>query len=113
MMVSIPSIAFAIEMADLDDNERYFKFGLQTFNQLKMLIHYHLKCSHFTDNTDDIEFLMMVSIPSIAFAIEMADLDDNERYFKFGLQTFNQLKMLIHYHLKCRHFTDNTGEIEI
>ena len=55
-MVTLQKILFAFEMADLDDNERYFKLGLPTFNQLMMLIHYHPKCSHFTDNTGDIEF---------------------------------------------------------
>ena len=55
----------------------------------------------------------MVSFPKIVFAFEMAHLDDNERHFKLGLPTFNQLKMLIHYHLKCRHFDDNTGDIYI
>ena len=55
----------------------------------------------------------MVSLQKILFAFEMARPDDNEWGFKLGLPTFNQLKMLIHYHLKCSQFTDNTGDIEI
>ena len=55
----------------------------------------------------------MVTLQKILFAFEMARLVDNECDFKLGLPTFNQLKMIIHYHLKCSHFTDNTGDIEI
>ena len=55
----------------------------------------------------------MESLQKNLFSFQIADLDDKEVYFKLGFPIFNQLKMLIHYHLKCSQFTDNTGDIEI
>ena len=48
----------------------------------------------------------------MVFAIQIVPLAVNEQDFNHGLQSLSLKMMKIHYHLKCRYFTDNNGDIK-
>ena len=48
----------------------------------------------------------------MVFAIQIVPLAVNEQDFNHGLPSLSLKMKKIHYHLKCRYFTDNNGDIK-
>ena len=49
----------------------------------------------------------------MVLAIQIVTLAINEKDFNHGLPSLGPKMMKIHYHLKCRYFTDNYGDIKL
>ena len=49
----------------------------------------------------------------MVFAIQNVPLAVIEQEFNHGSPSLSQQMMKIHYHLKCRYFTDNIGDIKL
>ena len=49
----------------------------------------------------------------MVFAIQILPLAVNEQDFNHGLPLLGLRMMGIYYHLECRYFTDNNGDIKL